>query len=120
MVHRSVVIDAVLPALTTPSHLAMPTVLSILLPLFGIFSIRLLLALRKVAHDVGSVCFRPRNDGHLFNLSTTFCSNLSGPFFFFSPLSVVGYLAAQMVGHIPFVLQGSTRSLGRKHEGTGA
>lgn len=103
----------------TSSHPAMPTVPSIVIPLFGIFSIRLLLALRRVAHDVGSVCSRPRN-GHSFNLLTTFCSNLSGPFFLFSPLSVVGYLAAQMVGHIPFVLRGSTRSLGKKHEGTSA
>ena len=36
-------------------HLAMPTVQSILLSVFGIFLLQLLLRLRRVAHDVGSV-----------------------------------------------------------------
>jgi hypothetical protein len=40
----------------TRSHPAMPTVLSIVLSLFGLFLLQLLLDLRRVAHDVGFVC----------------------------------------------------------------
>ena len=97
----------------------MPTLLSIVFSLLVLFFIRLLLGLLRVAHDVGSVWFLLRN-GHMFNLPATFCSCLSGPFFLFSPLSSVGYLIARIVGQIPYVLQGSTRMLDSKHEGTGA
>jgi hypothetical protein len=51
----------------------MPTVLSIVLSLLGLFLIRLLLGLRRAAHGVGSVLFRPRND-HLINVRVTFAA----------------------------------------------
>ena len=44
-----------IPMLVPLSHLAMPTVLSIILPLSGLFLIRILLGLRRVCRDVGSV-----------------------------------------------------------------
>jgi hypothetical protein len=37
-------------------HPAMPTVLSIVLSLFGLFLLQLLLDIRRVARDVGFVC----------------------------------------------------------------
>jgi hypothetical protein len=40
----------------TRSHPAMPTVLSIVLSLLGLFLLQLLLDLRRVARDVGFVC----------------------------------------------------------------
>jgi hypothetical protein len=40
----------------------MPTILSVVLSLFGLFFVRTLLGLRKVARDVGLVCLWPRDD----------------------------------------------------------
>jgi hypothetical protein len=51
--------------------------------------------------------------------SSHFCSNLSGPFFLFSPLSTVGILVARMIRQIPYLHMGSTWALGGKHEGAG-
>jgi len=73
----------------------MPTFLSIVLPLFGLFLIHLLLGIRRVARNVG---------------------NLSGLFFLLDPLSAVGYMIAQAVGQIPYLLLGSTWGLSKKHE----
>jgi hypothetical protein len=53
-------------------------------------------------------------------LSSDFCSKLSGPFFLLSPLSVEGYLVARMVRQIPYLHAGTRWALGGKHEGTGA
>jgi cytochrome P450 len=79
------------------SHLAMPTVQSILLSVFGIFLLQLLPRLRRVARNVG---------------------NLSGLFFLFGPLSPVGFIIAQMpvIWRIPYIHVGNTWSLKRKHE----
>jgi hypothetical protein len=49
-----------------------------------------------------------------------FCSNLSGLFFLLNPLSAVGFLVAQAVGQIPYLLLGITWGLSKKHEGTDA
>ena len=46
-----------------------------------------------------------------------FCSNLSGPFFLFSPISTVGFLLGRMIRQINFVHVGNTWALGRKREG---
>jgi hypothetical protein len=70
-------------------------ILSIGFLLFGIVFIHLLLRLRRVARDVG---------------------NLSGPFFIFNPLSVVGYLVARVVPQIPYLHAGKVWALGKKHE----
>jgi hypothetical protein len=65
-------------------------------------------------------------DPEIFSLSTVdsassdFCSNLSGLFFLLDPLSAVGLLISQVVGHIPYVLLGFTWGLTKKHEGTDA
>jgi len=86
------------PSFSSPhphSHPAMPTFLSIVLPLFGLFLIHLLLGIRRVARNVG---------------------NLSGLFFLLDPLSAVGYMIAQAVGQIPYLLLGSTWGLSKKHE----
>ena len=48
------------------------------------------------------------------------CSKLSGQFFLVNPLSTLGYLGARMVGEIPYIFQGSTWALGRKHKSTAA
>ncbi len=40
----------------TRSHRTMPTVLSVVLSLFGLFLLQLLLDLRRVARNVGLVC----------------------------------------------------------------
>jgi hypothetical protein len=53
----------------------------------------------------------------LINLRVT-CSNLSGPFFLFDPLSDVGFLIARIFGHIPYLLVGGTWAPGGKYEGT--
>jgi hypothetical protein len=47
-----------------------------------------------------------------------FCSNLSGPFFLFDPLSDLGFLIARIFGHIPYLLVGGTWAPGGKYEGT--
>jgi hypothetical protein len=52
--------------------------------------------------------------------SSEFCSNLSGLFLLLDPLSSVGLLIAQVVGHIPYLLLGFTWGLSKKHEGTDA
>ena len=52
--------------------------------------------------------------------SSDFCSNLSGLFFLLDPRSAVGFLIAQVVGQIPYVLLGSSWGLEKKHEGTDA
>jgi hypothetical protein len=95
----------------------MPTVLSIVLSLFGLFLLHLLLGVRRVARDVGSVVISILKypvDQPLSNL----CSNLSGPFFLFDPLSDVGFLIARIFGHIPYLLVGGTWAPGGKYEGT--
>ena len=55
--NQSVEIDATPPLcpLRTHPRLDMPTVLSIVLPLFGLLFVRLLLGLRRASRDVGSV-----------------------------------------------------------------
>ncbi|KAH9998659.1 cytochrome P450 [Russula vinacea] len=75
--------------------MAMPTVLSFVSPLFGLFLVHLLLGLRRVARDVG---------------------NLSGPFLLFRPLSIVGFLVARVVPRIPYLHAGTRWALGKKHE----
>ncbi|KAI0279049.1 hypothetical protein BGY98DRAFT_479247 [Russula aff. rugulosa BPL654] len=42
--------------------------------------------------------------------------NLSGLFFLFDPLSAVGFMIAQVVGQIPYILLGITWGLSKKHE----
>jgi len=76
----------------------MPTVLSIVLSLVGLFLIHLLLGLRRVARNVGK---------------------LSGPFFFFSPVSIPGHLLSRVVREIPYLHPGDSWVLRKKYEGTG-
>jgi hypothetical protein len=97
----------------------MPTVLSIVLSLVGLFLIHLLLGLRRAARNVGSVWLGLRNT-QLINLPVTFaCSKLSGPFFFFSPLSIPGHLLSRVFRQIPYLHPGDSWALRKKYEGTG-
>ena len=50
--------------------------------------------------------------------SSDFCSNLPGQFFLINPLSAVGFLTAQIVGEIPYLLLGTTWGIIKKYEGT--
>ena len=101
----------------TQSHPVMPTFLSIVLYLFGLFLIHLLLGVRRVARNAGSVWLWLRN---IQLVNRDFCSNLHSVFFLLNPLSAVGFLMAQVVGQIPYLLLGATWALNMKHEGTGA
>ena len=56
----------------------------------------------------------------IYQPSSDVFSNLSGVFFFFSPLSFAGAFAAQMVRPMPYLLAGRTWALGRNHEGRSA
>ena len=55
-------------------------------------------------------------------LSSDFCSNISGLFFLLNPLSAVGFLIAQVttVAQIPYLLLGFTWGLNKKYDGTNA
>ena len=99
----------------------MPTVLSIVLSLVGLFLIqyviRLLLGLQRVARNVGLVWFGLQNN-QLINPPVTFdCSKLSGPFFFFPPLSIPGHLLSQVAWEIPYLHSGKAWVLRKKYEG---
>ena len=97
----------------------MPTVLSIALFLVGISLIHLLLGLRRAARNVGSVRSVLRNN-QLIKFPVTFaCSKLPGPFFFFSPTSIPGYLLSRVVRQIPYLHPGSSWEFRNKYEGMG-
>ncbi len=55
------------------------------------------------------------------DLPVTFaCSKLSGgPFFFFSPLSIPGYLLSRVIRQIPYLHMGNSWALKNKYEGMG-
>jgi hypothetical protein len=97
----------------------MPTVLSIALSLVSLFLIHLLLGLRNAARNVGSVRFGLQNN-QLIKFPATFaCSKLPGPFFFFSPTSIPGYLLSRVVRQIPYLHPGNAWEMRNKYEGTG-
>ena len=67
----------------------------------------------------GQCDFDFRNN-QLTNLPVTFaCSNLSGPFFFFTPLSIPGYVLYRMFRKIPYLHPGNSWTLRTKYEGMG-
>lgn len=56
---------------------------------------------------------------HLINLRIIFFNSLSGPFFFFNPISVIGFVIARVVPQIPYLHAGTRWALGKKHDGKG-
>jgi hypothetical protein len=100
----------------------MPIILSIVFSLVGLYILHLLLGLKRAARNVELVLifFLSRHNYWLLIKLCYFYSNLSGLFFFFSPLSVPGYLLARTVRHIPYLHAGSSWAARRKHEGADA
>lgn len=102
------------PSPCTCSHPAMPTVLSIVLSLFGLFLLQRLLDLRRVVRDVGFVCLL----SDLVVPELTQRSNLPGPFYLFRATSAPGQLMLRFVRPARYLNLGANWSLDKKHEGT--
>jgi hypothetical protein len=92
----------------------MPTVLSIVLSLFGLFLLQRLLDLRRVVRDVGFVCLL----SDLVVPELTQGSNLPGPFYLFRATSAPGQLMLRFVRPARYLNLGANWSLDKKHEGT--
>jgi hypothetical protein len=101
----------------------MPIILFTVFSLVGLYLLHFLLGLKSAARNVGSVLHFYLKIAQLRAVDQVLCyfySNLPGLFYFFSPLSVPGYILARTVRHVPYLHVGSSWVARRKYEGANA